>query len=142
MDNRQGFEKNIDELERKFDTYLTMSIIGASKDDFKKLMKVNTNEETIIDDEDYCAVLQGGSAFNNPLCVYDEDIDLKIDIKIALSCLPENEQTAINLLINEQLTQDEVAKRLNVHVNTVQNRRNSAFKKIRKYFNWGGNDEK
>lgn len=130
-------EKDIDVIEKEFDSFITKAIIGASKNDFKKQMKYNNNEKTIIDDEDYCAALQGGSVFNNPFIVID-DIDLKIDVKIALSCLQENEQAAINLLINKQLTQDEAAKILNVHSNTILNRKKSAFEKLKKYFDRRG----
>lgn len=128
--------KDIDIIEKEFDSYLTKAIIGASKNALKKQMKFN-NEKTIIDDEDYCAALQGGSAFNNPFIVV-EDVDLKIDVKIALSCLQENEQAAINLLINKHLTKDEAAKTLKVHRNTILNRQKSAIEKLKKYFDRRG----
>ncbi len=99
-------------------------------------MKFN-NEKTIIDDEDYCAALQGGSVFDNPFIVI-EDVDLKIDVKIALSCLQENEQAAINLLINKHLTNDKAAQKLNGHRNTILNRQKSEIEKLKKYFDRRG----
>lgn len=51
--------------EAKFDSFLTKTIILSSKKYFKKQIDMSSKEQTIFDDEGYCAFVESFFELNN-----------------------------------------------------------------------------
>lgn len=81
--------------EAKFDSFLTKTIILSSKKYFKKQIDMSSKEQTIFDDEGYCAFVESFFVLNNGAKNDYERIDISLSIKDALNSLSAIEQAVI-----------------------------------------------
>lgn len=120
--------------EAKFDSFLTKTIILSSKKYFKKQIEMSTKEQTIFDDEGYCAFVESFFDLNNESKNDYEKIDVSLSMKDALNSLSAIEQAVIFLLFQEELTQNEAAQILEIYSKTVSKIKIRAIEKLKKYF--------
>ena len=71
--------------EAKFDSFLTKTIILSSKKYFKKQIDMSSKEQTIFDDEGYCAFVESFFELNNGAKNDYERVDISLSIKDALN---------------------------------------------------------
>lgn len=119
--------------ESKFDSYLTKTIILSSKKYFKKQINTTLKEETIFDNKDYCAFIEGFLNIGKSMLEY-EKIDMSLSLKDALSTLSAIEQAVIFLLFQEELSQNDAAQILEIYSKTVSKIKIRAIEKLKKYF--------
>lgn len=122
--------------QEKFDSFLNKTIILSSRTYFKKQMNTVKKENTILDNEDYSAFLQGFIDVNCPSSSID-DVDSALELNAALNCLSDIEQAVIFLLFNQGQTQEFTAEKLNLYSTSVSRIRNRALKKLRKMIEKG-----
>lgn len=127
--------------EERFDSFLNKTIIFSSKDFFRKQMSISNKEKTIIDDADYSAFLEdfiersgASSAFD-----YMEDVS---ELNEALKSLSAIEQSVIFLLFEEEISQNDAARILEICSNSVSRIKLRAINKLKKYFKGDWKDEK
>ena len=133
-------ERN-DYKEERFDSFLNKTIILSSRRYFKKQMNMANKEKIIVDDEDYSAFLQDFINMNNK--VYSvSDVDTSLQLQNALKSLSAIEQAVIFLLFEEELTQSEAAKILEIYSKTVSKIKIRAINKLKKYFKENEENEK
>lgn len=118
--------------EKMFDSFLTKTIILSSRTYFKKYMNTITKENTIFDNENYSAFLQGFMELNSSFSAIDK-IDMSIELNSAIKSLSAIEQAVIFLLFNEQLSQDEAAEILAIWSKSISRIKIRAIEKLRKY---------
>ena len=115
--------------EERFDSYLNKIIIFSSKGYFKKQMNINNKERTIIDDEeDSSALLKAVEMY----CTID-NIENTIELNNALKSLSAIEQSVLFLLFQEDLSQDDAAKILEICSKSVSRIKLRAIDKLKKY---------
>ncbi len=130
-----------DYKEERFDSFLNKTIILSSRTYFKKQMNTLNKEKVIVDDEDYSAFLQDFINMNNK--VYSvSDVDTSLQLQNALKSLSAIEQAVIFLLFEEELTQSEAAKILEIYSKTVSKIKIRAINKLKKYFKENEENEK
>ena len=122
-----------DYKEERFDSFLNKTIILSSRRYFKKQMNMANKEKIIVDDKDYSAFLQDFINMDNKLSSY-RDIDTSLQLQNALKSLSAIEQAVIFLLFEEELTQSEAAKILEIYSKTVSKIKIRAINKLKKYF--------
>lgn len=127
--------------EERFDSFLNKTIILSSRTYFKKQMNTVNKENTILDNEDYTAFLQGFIDANCPFSAID-DIESSLELKAALNCLSDIEQAVIFLLFKEELTQNEAAEILEIYSKTVSKIKIRAIEKLKKYMKGDSKNEK
>lgn len=120
--------------EAKFDSFLTKTIILSSKKYFKKQIDMSSKEQTIFDDEGYCAFVDSFFELNNGAKNDYERVDISLSIKDALNSLSAIEQAVIFLLFQEELSQNEAAQILEIYSKTVSKIKIRAIEKLKKYF--------
>lgn len=128
--------------EAKFDSFLTKTIILSSKKYFKKQIDMSSKEQTIFDDEGYCAFVESFFVLNNGAKNDYERIDISLSIKDALNSLSAIEQAVIFLLFQEELSQNEAAQILEIYSKTVSKIKIRAIEKLKKYFEGDIENEK
>lgn len=135
MGNKKNYK------EERFDSFLNKTIIFSSKDFFRKQMSISNKEKTIIDDADYSAFLEdfiersgASSAFD-----YMEDVS---ELNEALKSLSAIEQSVIFLLFEEEISQNDAARILEICSNSVSRIKLRAINKLKKYFKGDWKDEK
>lgn len=119
--------------EQRFDSFLNKTIMMSSKKYFIKQMNIVDKENTILDNGDYCAFLQGFIDADCPFSAIDE-IDVAYELNAALNCLSDIEQAVIFLLFKKELSQKEAADILEIYSKTVSKIKIRAIEKLRKYF--------
>lgn len=97
------------EREEKFDSFLNKIIILSSKYYYKKQMRINGRENTIIDNEESSQFLQKFITEKDTFSSV-ERIDTSLQLKKALESLSAIEQAVIFLLFQKELTQREAAE--------------------------------
>lgn len=127
--------------EERFDSFLNKTIILSSRTYFKKQMNTVKKENTILDNEDYSAFLQGFIDVNCPFSAID-DIESSLELNAALNCLSDIEQAVIFLLFKEELTQNEAAEILEIYSKTVSKIKIRAIEKLKKYLKGDQANEK
>ncbi len=127
--------------QERFDSFLNKTIILSSRTYFKKQSNISNKEKTIVDNEDYSAYLQDFIASDVHLSDIDT-IDLSLQLKNALKSLTAIEQSVIFLLFQEELSQDEAAKILEIWSKSVSRIKVRAIEKLRKYLKGDLNNEK
>lgn len=127
--------------EERFDSFLNKTIILSSKKYFVKLAQKNDKEKTLVDDEEYSALLQNFITSNNALTDLD-NIELGLELNNAIKSLSAIEQSVIFLLFNEDLSEDEAAKILEVWSKSISRIKIRAINKIRKHMKGELEDEK
>lgn len=125
----------------KFDSFLNKTIILSSRTYFKKQMNTINKENTILDNEDYSAFLQGFIEVNHPFSAID-DVDSNIELNTALNCLSDIEQAVIFLLFQEELSQDGAAEILEICSKSISRIKIRAIEKLRKYLEGDFKNEK
>ena len=118
--------------EQRFDSFLNKTIILSSKDYFRKQMNLSNKERTIINDEDYSAFLQGITMLNSDFSTID-NITNALELTNAMKSLSAIEQSVIFLLFQEDLSQDEAAKILEICSKSVSRIKLRAIDKLKKY---------
>ena len=134
-------ENSTDFREERFDSFLNKTIILSSRTYFKKQMNVIKKENTILDNTDFFAFLQGFIATNCP-CFDIYDVESRLELNTALSCLSDIEQAVIFLLFHEELSQNEAAKILEIYSKTVSKIKIRAINKLRNYMKGDSENEK
>ena len=120
------------EREEKFDSFLNKIIILSSKYYYKKQMRINGRENTIIDNEEYSQFLQKFITEKDTFSSV-ERIDTSLQLKKALESLSAIEQEVIFLLFQKELTQREAAEILEVYTKTISKIKIRAIHKLKKY---------
>lgn len=126
--------------QERFDSFLNKTIILSSRTYFKKQSNISNKEKTIVDNEDYSAYLQDFIASDAHLSDIDT-IDLSLQLKNALKSLTAIEQSVI-FLLQEELSQDEAAKILEIWSKSVSRIKVRAIEKLRKYLKGDLNNER
>lgn len=126
--------------EEKFDVFLNKTIIFSSKYYFKKQMKMQEREKTIIDNEDYSLYLQKFITEKDIFSSIDR-IDTYLKLKKALKSLSAIEQAVIFLLFQEELTQKDAAKILKLYSKTISKIKIRAINKLKKYIRGADENE-
>lgn len=121
---------NYDDKEKKFDNFLNKTIIMSSKKYFKKEANINRKEQSIIDNEDFCAILDDLNMFDDSSF---DAVDRKLQLHNAVKTLSVVEQAVIFLLFNEELSQEEAAKILEICSKSVSRIKLRAIRKLKKY---------
>lgn len=119
-----------DEKEKRFNNFLNKTIILSSKRYFKKEVNISNKEQMLVDDNSHTSVLNfvANSTTN--------DFDLVencLELNTALNKLSDIEQTVIFLLYNQELSQDEASKILEICSKSVSRIKIRAINKLRKY---------
>ena len=127
--------------QERFDSFLNKTIILSSRTYFKKQSNISNKEKTIVDNEDYSAYLLDFIASDAHLSDIDK-IDLSLQLKNALNSLTAIEQSVIFLLFQEELSQDEAAKILEIWSKSVSRIKVRAIEKLRKYLKGDLNNER
>lgn len=127
--------------EERFDSFLNKTIIMSSRTYFKKQMNIIDKENTILDNENYSAFLQGFIDINCPFSAID-DVESRLELNTALNCLSDIEQAVIFLLFKEELSQDEAAEILEIWSKSVSRIKVRAIEKLKKYLEGDTKNEK
>ena len=127
--------------EERFDSFLNKTIILSSKDYFRTQMGLSTKEQTIVDDMNYSAFLQRFTMLNESLSIID-NITNTLELNNAMKSLSAIEQSVIFLLFQEDLSQDEAAKILEICSKSVSRIKLRAIDKLRKYLKGDWDNEK
>ena len=129
---------NESELSKKFDSFLTKTIILSSKRYYKDEVTRDFKELKIIDDEDYSEYIKKYVKYEEK--AYSQmNIDNFVEqlenskLVYALKSLSNVEMTVIFLLFQEQLTSKEASQILKICSDSVTRKKRRAFKKIEKY---------
>ncbi len=129
---------NESELSKKFDSFLTKTIILSSKRYYKDEVTRDFKELKIIDDEDYSEYIKKYVKYEEK--AYSQmNIDNFVEqlenskLVYALKSLSNVEMTVILLLFQEQLTSKEASQILKICSDSVTRIKRRAFKKIEKY---------
>lgn len=129
---------NESELSKKFDSFLTKTIILSSKRYYKDEITRDFKELKIIDDEDYSEYIKKYVKYEEK--AYSQmNIDNFVEqlenskLVYALKSLSNVEMTVIFLLFQEQLTSKEASQILKICSDSVTRIKRRAFKKIEKY---------
>ncbi len=127
--------------EKRFDSFLNKTIILASKGYFKKQMNIMNKERVIVDDENYSAFIQEYITLDRSIGSIDE-LETTLQLNNALHSLSAIEQAVIFLLFQEELSQEESAKILEICSRSVSRIKLRAITKLRKYLEGGLANEK
>ena len=119
-----------DEKEKRFNNFLNKTIILSSKRYFKREVNISNKEQMLVDDNSHTSVLNfvANSTTN--------DFDLVencLELNTALNKLSDIEQTVIFLLYNQELSQDEASKILEICSKSVSRIKIRSINKLRKY---------
>lgn len=119
-----------DEKEKRFNNFLNKTIILSSKRYFKREVNISNKEQMLVDDNSHTSVLNAASNSTN------NDFDLVencLELNTALNKLSDIEQTVIFLLYNQELSQNEASKILEICSKSVSRIKVRAINKLRKY---------
>lgn len=130
-----------DYREERFDSFLNKTIILSSRTYFKKHINIVNKENTILDNKDFSAFLQGFIDTNCP-CSDIYDVESRLELNTALSCLSDIEQAVIFLLFHEELSQNEAAEILEIYSKTISKIKIRAINKLRNYMKGDSENEK
>lgn len=100
-----------EEKEKRFNNFLNKTIILSSKQFFKKEMNIANKEQMVVDDDSRASVLN--SVANSTTNDFDL-VENCLELNTALNKLSDIEQTVIFLLYNQELSQDEASKILEI----------------------------
>ena len=134
-------ENKNDYKEERFDSFLNKTIILSSRTYFKKQMNIINKENTILNNENFSTFLQGFIDTNCP-CSDIYDVESRLELNTALSCLSDIEQAVIFLLFKKELSQAEAAEILEIYSKTVSKIKIRAIEKMRKYMKGDCENEK
>lgn len=117
-------------LEAKFNYFLNQTIVGASKDYYKKQMRYDSREMRIIDDESYEEyigkyVLEDEGDY----CAFDENDELNMCVKL----LSDIERTVIFLHFVDGYKTNEISRIVNMKEQSISRIKKRSLDKLRKY---------
>lgn len=115
-------------LEAKFNYFLNQTIIGASKDYYKKQMRYTSREVCIMDDEDYEEYIGKFVPEEGEFCVFDDNDELNMCIKL----LSDIEKTVIFLYFQEEYRTNEISKILKMKEQSISRIKKRALEKLKK----------
>ena len=121
MENKHNYN------EERFDSFLNKTIIYSSKAYFKKQMNTYNKEKTIINDENYSVFLEKLTIMNTLV----DNIEVSIELSNALKSLSAIEQAVIFLLFQENLSQEDAAKILEICSKSVSRIKLRAISKLK-----------
>lgn len=121
---------NLEDKEKKFNSFLNKTIIMSSRRFYKREVNLNKKEQSILYDEDFSSFLELFISDKNS-CF--DTIENKIQLNDALSNLSVIEQAVIFLLFEEDLSQDEAAKILEICSKSVSRIKLRAINKMKKF---------
>ena len=124
--------------EERFDSFLNKTIIYSSKGYFKKQMKHNEKEKTVLNDENYGEILADFNIVNE----LTDNIETKLELNNALNSLSAIEQSVLFLLFKEELSQDEAGKILEICSKSVSRIKLRAISKLKKFLKEDSENEK
>lgn len=119
-----------DEKEKRFNNFLNKTIILSSKRYFKREVNISNKEQMLVDDNSHTSVLN--SVANSTTNDFDL-VENCLELNTALNKLSDIEQTVIFLLYNQELSQDEASKILEICSKSVSRIKIRAINKLRKY---------
>lgn len=134
-------ENKNDYKEERFDSFLNKTIILSSRTYFKKQMNIINKENTTLNNENFSTFLQGFIDTNCP-CSDIYDVESRLELNTALSCLSDIEQAVIFLLFHEELSQNEAAEILEIYSKTISKIKIRAINKLRNYMKGDSENEK
>lgn len=123
--------------EERFDSFLNKTIIFSSKDFFRRQAVNNRREQTIVNDENYATYLE--NLYSNEV---NYNVENNLQLHIALESLSDIEQSVIFLLFQQEFSQEEAAKILEICAKSVSRIKIRAIGKLKKYFEGGIENEK
>ena len=132
MEDKQNYN------EERFDSFLNKTIIYSSKSYFKKQMNTANKEKTIINDENYSTFLEKTTTLNTLV----DNIEVNIELNNAFKSLSAIEQAVIFLLFQENLSQDEAGKILEICSKSVSRIKLRAINKLKNILKEGLENEK
>ncbi|MCI8470485.1 MAG: sigma-70 family RNA polymerase sigma factor [Clostridia bacterium] len=132
MENKNNYK------EERFDSFLNKTIILSSRTFFKKQMSISNKERTIVDDDYYSTFLQGYTVLVDAF----SSIDTVLELNDALKSLTAIEQSVIFLLFEEDFSQDEASKILDICSKSVSRIKLRAIEKLKEYLKGDLNNEK
>ena len=132
MENERNYN------EERFDSFLNKTIIYSSKSYFKKQMNTANKEKTIINDENYSTFLEKTTTLNTLV----DNIEVNIELNNAFKSLSAIEQAVIFLLFQENLSQDEAGKILEICSKSVSRIKLRAINKLKNILKEGLENEK
>jgi RNA polymerase sigma factor (sigma-70 family) len=118
------------DTEEKFNNFLNKTIIMSSKRYFKKEANISRKEQISMDNEDFSAFLQG-FIDSNDSC-YDT-VENTMQLSDAISTLSVVEQAVIFLLFEEELSQEDAGRILEICSKSVSRIKLRALNKLKKY---------
>lgn len=124
--------------EEKFDSFLNKTIILSSKDYFRKQMNLIDREPTIVDDANYAGFLQGFIALDCAFASFEN----KEQLNNAVRSLSAIEQAVIFLLFQEELSQEDASKILEICSKSVSRIKLRAIEKLKNYLKEDNDNEK
>ena len=119
-----------DEKEKRFNNFLNKTIILSSKRYFKREVNISNKEQMLVDDNSHTSVLN--SVANSTTNDFDL-VENCLELNTALNKLSDIEQTVIFLLYNQELSQDEASKILEICSKSISRIKIRAINKLRKY---------
>ncbi len=123
--------QELDILEAKFNYFLNQTIIGASKDYYKKQMRYETREMCIVDDEnyeEYIGKFMPEEGYGN-YCVFDVNDELNRCVKL----LSNIERTVIFLYFVDGYRTNEISRIVNMKEQSISRIKKRALEKLREY---------
>ena len=118
--------------EERFDSFLNKTIKLSAKWYARTYNKISFYENLIIDDEMRFSNVLDDIAFMDTSCS-NYKLEEKIDLLNAKKSLSAIEQAVIFYLYEEELSQEEAAKLLEICSRTVRRRNKKALEELRKY---------
>lgn len=142
-------QKNLENEMQRFNSFVNKTIIGASKDYYRKELEKKRRELRLLDnqslEEDFEDYLQYSQSFFEIQSAKNaiEFINLceNLSLFIALKSLSAIEQSVIFLQYSEELTNEETGKELNLHPISVSRIKNRALSKLKKILKEGDSNE-
>lgn len=142
-------QKNLENDIQRFNCFVNKTILGASKDYYRKELEKKRRELRLLDnqslEENFEDYLQYSQSFFEIQSAQNaiEFINLceNLNLFIALKSLSAIEQTVIFFQFSEELTNEETGKALNLHPISVSRIKNRALSKLKKILKEGDFNE-
>lgn len=128
MEESKELNNKLEIKNKRFDAYLTKTIIMESRQYARKENSIKETEKQIFDREEMCEYLckfLSSSEFENTLAV-------KMELEDAIKKLSAIEQSVIFLLYNEDMTQEDAGEILEIYSKTISKIKIRAVSKLRK----------
>ena len=133
-------QKDFENEAQKFNNFLNKTIIGTSKEYYRKELEKRRRELKVLDNElveenleKYLQYSQSFFEIQSAKSAIDFiNLCENLNLYLALKSLSAIEQTVIFLLYSEDFSSKEVSKILNLHISTVSKVKSRSLRKLRK----------